>query len=350
MTWLSWRQFRGQAYVALVFLGVVAVAFAVTGPGLAHYYSTVVATCQGRGDCDVVTGLLLDKQRLLSGLSVVVLIVPAIIGVFWGAPLVARELEAGTFRLAWTQSVTRTRWLAVKLAVVGLGSVAVAGLFTLMVTWWSSPFDSVRADRFRPDFFAERGIVPLGYAAFAFTLGVTVGLLVRRTLPAMATTLAAFVAVRVITTLFVRPYLMPAAHLDVPLDETRMGFYRASGSGQFSLHPEAPDLPNAWVHSTTIVDAAGNAMPQDAVTTLCPGIQLPVPGGPLGDGPTKVPDNVKDTVHGCVSQLSAQYHVLVTYQPASRYWLFQALEAGLFLGLSLLLAGFCFWWLRRRVS
>jgi hypothetical protein len=54
---------------------------------------------------------------------------------------VARELETGTYRLAWTQSVTRTRWLAVKLGVVGLTSVAVAGLLSLMVTWWSSPID-----------------------------------------------------------------------------------------------------------------------------------------------------------------------------------------------------------------
>lgn len=347
MTWLSWRQFRGQAYVALGFLAVVGLAFAVTGPGLAHYYSTVVATCQARGDCDVVTGLLLDKQRLLRSLSVVVLVVPAVIGVFWGAPLVARELEAGTFRLAWTQSVTRTRWLAVKLAVVGLGSVATAGLFSLLVTWWSSPLDTVQADRFRPDFFAERGIVPLGYAAFAFTLGVTVGLLVRRTLPAMAATLVGFVALRVVTTLWVRPHLMPPQHLTIPLDETRIGFFRTSDSGPFGLHPEAPDLPNAWVHSTTIIDASGHVMPQDAVSTLCPGIRLPVPG-PGGSSP--VPDNVKETIRGCVSELSTQYHVLVTYQPASRYWPFQALETGIFLGLSLLLAGFCFWWIRRRVS
>ena len=63
---------------------------------------------------------------------------------FWGAPLVARELETGTFRLAWTQSVTRTRWLAVKLALVGLASMAVAGLLSLILTWWSSPIDGSR--------------------------------------------------------------------------------------------------------------------------------------------------------------------------------------------------------------
>ena len=82
-----------------------------------------------------------NKHRFLQHLSLVSLLVPALIGIFWGAPLVARELEAGTFRLAWTQSVTRTRWLAVKIALVGLASVLAAGLLSLLVTWWSSPLD-----------------------------------------------------------------------------------------------------------------------------------------------------------------------------------------------------------------
>ena len=75
-------------------------------------------------------------------------VTPGIIGVFWGAPLVTRELEAGTFRLAWNQGVTRTRWIAVKLAAVGLAAMAVSGLLSLAVTWWASPVD--RAGGFLP--------------------------------------------------------------------------------------------------------------------------------------------------------------------------------------------------------
>ncbi len=81
-----------------------------------------------------------DVVLYLLGVAVLY-VVPALIGIFWGAPLVARELETGTFRLAWNQSVTRTRWLAVKLGLIGLASMAAAGLFSLMVTWWSSPID-----------------------------------------------------------------------------------------------------------------------------------------------------------------------------------------------------------------
>ena len=70
MTWLSWRQFRGQALVAAAALTAVAIALLVTGPGLAHYYSTMVETCQSRGDCDVVASVLGEKHELLQLLSI----------------------------------------------------------------------------------------------------------------------------------------------------------------------------------------------------------------------------------------------------------------------------------------
>jgi hypothetical protein len=115
-----------------------------------------------------------------------VLVLPALIGLFWGAPLIARELEAGTHRLVWNQSVTRTRWLAVKLGLVGLAAVTAAGLGSLAVDWWSDPIDKTAFDQFprmEPLLFGTRGIVPVAYAAFAFALGVTIGMLVRRRSP-----------------------------------------------------------------------------------------------------------------------------------------------------------------------
>jgi hypothetical protein len=78
---------------------------------------------------------------------------------------VAREFETGAFRLAWTQGITRTRWLAIKLGLVGAFSMAAAGLLTLMVTWWSSPFDTATMDRLNPANFHSEGIVPVGSPA-----------------------------------------------------------------------------------------------------------------------------------------------------------------------------------------
>ena len=115
----SWLQFRAQAAVAGGILVVIAVAFALTGPSLVHLYDTTVATCSAHGNCSAATVAFLSRDRLLQDFGNLVIALPAIVGIFWGAPLIARELETGTYRLVWTQGVTRARWLAARL---GTGS------------------------------------------------------------------------------------------------------------------------------------------------------------------------------------------------------------------------------------
>jgi hypothetical protein len=211
-------QFRLQAALAFGALAALATVLGLTGPHLVHLYDTIVATCSAHGNCSSADATFLSSYRLLQDLGNVVIAVPALVGIFWGAPLVARELETGTHRLVWTQSVTRTRWIAVKLGLVGLASMTVAGLFSLLMTWWSSPIDRVNMSQF--PVFAQRGIVPIGYAAFAFALGVTAGVLIRRTLPAMATALGGFVVARVVVTYWVRPNLETPVHLAAALHMT----------------------------------------------------------------------------------------------------------------------------------
>src|SRR5450432_73149 len=196
---LSWRQFRMQAAVAFGVLIALAVVLAATRPHLAHLYDVFAkaqAACVSSGNCRDVGIKIGTLDRLLELVGTGLVAVPALVGAFWGAPLIAREFESGTHRLAWTQSVTRTRWLAAKVLIVGLGSVVATGLLSLMVTWWSSPIDRAHTNRFGSGMFGERNIAPLGYAAFGFALGVVAGLLIRRTLPAMATTLVGCLATR----------------------------------------------------------------------------------------------------------------------------------------------------------
>ena len=129
MIWLTWRQFRAAGAMMAAALAALAVILAVTGPSLADDYSAGITACtaQGRDCSDFVDGFFRDHRSTGLAVTSVVLVLPALIGIFWGAPLIARELDAGTHRLVWNQSVTRTRWLAVKLGLVGLVAVAVAG-------------------------------------------------------------------------------------------------------------------------------------------------------------------------------------------------------------------------------
>ncbi|MGF7238158.1 MAG: hypothetical protein ACQSGP_24830 [Frankia sp.] len=357
MIWFTGRQFRTPAMVAGGALAIAAVILAITGPHLVHVYDTAVATCAANGNCPTVTTAFLRLDRTLRvWLGILVLVLPGIVGVFWGAPLVAREVEDGTFRLAWTQSVTRTRWLAVKLGVVGAAAVAATGLLSLMVTWWASPLDRVTQNRFGT--FGQRDLVPLGYAAFAFALGATIGALLRRTLPAMATTLVAFVAARLAATSWLRPRLIAPAHQTLALDPNSTGFGSSvsglagiiGGHGPTaSLQPGTPNIPGAWIYSTRIVNRQGRSLTSQVLTKDCPSLggNGPRPSGSAARGP--VPGDVQQALHDCVTKVGVNYHELVSYQPASRYWTFQWYETAIFMAAALILGGVCHWVVRRRI-
>jgi ABC-type transport system involved in multi-copper enzyme maturation permease subunit len=345
---LTWRQFRIQAAIAIAGLVFVVIAALITGPQLVHLYNTTVATCKAQRDCQTATAAFLVKDDFLkNGFTALVFVVPALIGIFWGAPLIARELETGSFRLAWTQSVTRTRWLAVKLGVVGLSSVTVAGLLSLVVTWWFRPIDRVNANQFVATVFEARNLAPIGYAAFAFALAVTFGALIRRTVPAMAATLVGFVAARLVFTHWIRPHLLAPFHAALPLGSASdLGFQGDPSTGAATFIATNPHIPNAWTISSRIVDKAGRTPTTQALHTylqrVCPGV-----GGPANSGGAG--GTAATTFQGCMAHLSTTFHLAVTYQPASRYWTFQWLELAIFLVAAAVLTAICFWSLRRRL-
>ena len=281
------------------------------------------------------------------------LIVPVLIGMFWGAPLVARELETGTFRLAWTQSVSRMRWLLVKLGLVGLASAAVAGLLSLMVTWWYSPIDKVSQNRFSSAAFGVHGFVPAGYALFAFALGATTGLLFRRTLPAMATTLVGFIVARFAVAYWIRPHFMTPVTKSFAIDPNGALGFSASPGGSLQFMAGPPNVPNALVVSNSVVNNAGQSPSSAFLQKACP--NLPGPNGPPpgvggGQAHAAVSANGQQAFQQCITTISTKYHQVVTYQPANRFWAFQTYETLLFVVASAALAGVCVWWVRRRLS
>ncbi len=340
MTWMSWRQFRGQAITAGAILLVLAIALGITGPGLASQYNSA-----GLNACHLICAQ--DATSFLNALRgssyqyvfyagiVVMYATPALIGLFWGAPLIARELETGTYRLAWNQSVTRIRWTLVKLGFGGLASVAVAGLLSMMITWWASPIDTagaysgsgVMGNRMEPLMFAARGIAPLGYAAFAFALGVTLGVLLRRTLPAMALTLLLFAAVQFVMPTLIRPHLLPPDQATAPLNPNNAALMMVQ-NGYMTVQGNPGVPPGAWLLSNTTVTPAGHVFHGPA-TAACTS-----PSSPQ---------------QACNSWLASKHlRTVVTYQPASRFWPLQWTEAGIYLAASAGLGGICIWRIRRR--
>jgi hypothetical protein len=311
MIWLTWRQFRTQAVVIFGALAVVAVPAVITGLQTRHW----VATCATAGAClggTAPAGAYMARfgwlQLLLGG---GLLALPAITGMFGAAPLVAREYDTGTFRLVWTQSVGRIRWLTVKIAVVGTASVLAAGLLSWLTTWWFQPADQVQHHKFVDSTFGIRDVVPLGYAAFAFAVGLTAGLLIRKVLPAMATTLGVFVVARMTVQMFVRSHYATALTQTLPMTESSGDVPGQLGAG----------LPTgSWVVSMQIIEPSGQPL-----------------NHPLQLGPAAPCSATGTCLRGYTQRL--------LYQPGSRYWPFQWTETGLFTLVALLLVGFCYWWI-----
>ncbi|TDD69173.1 ABC transporter permease [Actinomadura rubrisoli] len=354
MIWLTWRQLRAAAAMMAAALAVLAAVLGLTGPGLADDYSTGVAACvaQNGGCARFFPRFFHDNQALFFAVTAAMLLLPALVGLFWGAPLITRELEAGTHRLVWNQSITRTRWLAVKLALTGTAAMTAAGLGTLAVTWWSGPLDKSANTsgftRMGPLLFDARGIVPIGYAAFAFVLGVFAGMLVRRTLPAMAVTLAAFAVLQTVMPLLVRPHLLPPIRTTSDIRATNVEdlfMQRGGGPLHLVMKTQAPNDPGAWVLSTGIVDASGRGIGDDIPVSTSSGPCAPPKGRPGQAG------RGEDPFAACFTELKRLgYRQKLTYQPSDRFWPFQWIETGIYAALTLGLAGSSFWWLRRRLS
>ena len=279
MVWLTWRQHRAQILVTTGFLVVMGVVLLVHG-------------LASSGLPDQALGA--HFQQLYPYLSWLP-VVPLVVGVFWGAPLLARELERGTHRLAWTQSVSRRRWLAAKLGVLGLAVTAGGLVLGLMVSAWLGTFDGARyADRFGDTaLFGATGVLGGVWWLFAFVLGTAAGGVLRRTLPAFAVTIAVFVLAMV--GLF-------SAREDYAEPE------RVVVEG-------ADSLPGTYLSGSTFVSPSG-------VDT----------------------DVVPECAHAgredylrCVRD--AGYRTVLFYQPADRYWRFQWTETGILVLASVLLAG-----------
>jgi ABC-type transport system involved in multi-copper enzyme maturation permease subunit len=316
MTRLTLRLARPTVLASVALLAAVALYAMLTRRAMSTNLdaSGLNACLASGGDCVALARAFTDKFSIVINSNRLTTLVPLLTGMFWGGPLIAREVEQGTHRLAWTQSVSRGRWLATKLGIFLLGATAVAAALTQVMTWWFAPIERIQDDfgRLNPDVFDFRGIVPIAYTLFVFALGAAAGAIFKRTVPAMAVTLVAYLPIKIGVQALRGHYL-------APLNVT-YAFGTASprlGSGDWVLGSEVVNRSGA------VLGSAGTSDPCQALASRTAGEACAVENG---------------------------YRFVDTYQPLSRFWPFQLIESGIFVGLSIAVLAVAVWWILRRTA
>jgi ABC-type transport system involved in multi-copper enzyme maturation permease subunit len=297
MIWVTWRQHRPQALTALAAFALVAVYALVLGLWMRSTFDAdAIGTCLARSGGAGCGGTISSFMHAVQGgaaepLNVVLLVVPGLLGATVGAPLLGQELERGTWQLAWTQTVPRTRWLVAKLGLI-IAALAVFGAaLTAIVAWSWSPLDQV-SSRTQPPQFVVEGVALTCSLLCAFGLALLAGLLLRNTIGAM-----------------VAGYFAWELCLGVSLLVTG---------------------PLRLFSATKTIPCAGTACAA-ASTSSAP----PVTG------------NLGDLVN---SVTQAGDRLVVNYVPASAFWPLQFVVGGIFLAVGLVAAGAAVWLLRRRTT
>ncbi len=312
MAWVTWRQHRAQVVAGLGLL--VALALTAIGTHLPiseAYHHDALPDClppSARPGCDLIVAHFQGEfggwATAVRGLAVL----PALAGLFVGAPLLARELEHGTYRLAWTQAVTRQRWLLSKTALLAAATVVAGCALSGLVMWWREPFDTLQG-RMAPSGFDVEGLVVPAYAVFALMVGVLTGLLLRRTVAAMTATLVVFATTRLLVLWFLRPSFMAPRHRTV-------------------LATEAGRRAGDWVLSDTLVDAGGRQISAAREDLAILHAQ-------------------QANVDPHTYLVTLGWKRVISYQPAGRFWTFQLFEAGIFVALSAAILMLALWLVRR---
>jgi hypothetical protein len=304
MTWVTWRQHRAQILTTAAFLTVLGVVLLSTAIEARAYVSrSFPAACLPDTACglsEIAAGLAARYDAVYTVFGWMPLVLPALVGAFWGAPLLGREYERGTYRLAWTQGVPVRRWLMVKLGLLGGAAAAGGLLLSLMVSLWRREFQPAAGGGFgNIGVFNMTGVAPGAWWLYAFALGAFAGAVLRRTLPAMALVVAGVAAT----------------------------MFALFGLSDHYATPERAVLrdsvvladPDARLVDATWVDPSGRPVENPT------GCERPLDGRRM------------ERWHDCL--FARGYTYAVRYHPPERFWRFQWTEAGILVAASVLLGG-----------
>jgi hypothetical protein len=325
MAWVTWRQHRIALGGVIALLGALAVYLWIVGLRLHHAYAAAIACHSASPACaDLITNFNFMNHALMGGY--VLQMVPVLIGAFVGAPVLARELETGTFRYAWTQGFGRWRWTLAKLVALAVMVAAAAGALSVLISWYYQPYFAAgnqhlslsEASPLAPALFDLRGVAFAGWTLVAFAIGGLAGMLIRRVVPAIVATLVAYTGLALVAGNFLLQHYLAPLVTSMP---------NASGSAW---------IMSQWGTKGGTFAFAGRP-PFNLITRWCPN----PPVGALHKPPP-------DFGARCLSQHG--YTLWTSYQPASRFWPFQWIEGGWLLALSVLLVAATVWLVRRRAA
>ena len=206
MIWVSWRRQRTETLITAGLLALLAALLVPTGIEMASAFDRDgIGACLGPQPGQACSSALASFNARFDSLNSFIAwltLIPGIVGVLLAAPLVI-ELEQRTHRLAWTQSISRARWLAGKLGFAVAVALAASLVFTLLVTWWRAPI--VRIDgRMDQSVFDSEGTVVFGYTLFALGIAAAVGVVWRRAAASLVVGFVGYFAVRVFVDTWLR--------------------------------------------------------------------------------------------------------------------------------------------------
>ena len=333
MAWVTWRQHRFALGGVAMLLGGLALYLWRAGLQMHHAHATAAA-------CHPASSYACRNQVInfdtaygptTYTIAILLLVVPALIGAFVGAPVLARELETGTFRYAWTLGVGRRRWTPAKLVPLAVAVTAATGAFSVLFSWYYQPFfadgNNIPLD---PKLFGLREVAYPAWTLAAFAIGALAGLLIRRVVPAIAATLAACAGLTFATGLYLRQ------HYIAPL----------IGRNLFTPPASAWIINVWWTKGGTVI---GQSTMNQTMNTLFHQIM-----------PAILPKNVNENdikFYKATANSRVLSHLLhhgytqwTSYQPGSRFWPFQWIEGGWLLALSVLLTAATVWLVGRRAT
>jgi ABC-type transport system involved in multi-copper enzyme maturation permease subunit len=329
MAGVTWRQHRIALAGVAVFLGALAGCLWLAGLTTHHVYAATIAACHPASvACDVMVTSLIDTNGFLSN-GFILQAVPVLIGAFVGAPLLAREMETGTFRYAWTQGFGRWRWALAKLVPLAVLLAAVGGALSVLLSWYYQPYLAPgnqalgvpEVTPFSPGLFDLLGFGLAAWTVAAFAIGALAGMLIRRVVPAIVATLVGYAGLAFATGGLLREhYLTPLV------------------TGNLSVPASAWIISQWWTKGgTTLSQSTMKQVFDSAMQQVAPVV-------------TNI--SQKQQAYGDMLQYLTRhgYTQWTRYQPSSRFWAFQWIEGGWLLALSVLLIAATVWLIRRRAA